>query len=298
MKIDTFQDMRVFVQIARSGNFTAASRELELSPSTVSKSVTRLEKKFGVRLFNRSTHSVRLSVEGRLFLQRATKVMDAMHDAENLIEEFSAPSGRIRVYALPAFALAQLAPVLPEFLEIHPEMQVDIQLGTENIDSVSTEIDVVLRFGHLKDTSLVSRKLADSRWILCAAPTYLERRGIPSQPADLSGHNCLGFSLETWDLLWTFGASHNSPKISGNVRSNQAPMLRALALQGLGIIQVADFVVADDIRSGALVQLLSEHSDRSVQPVYALYQPQPIGAQRIRAFVDFLHHKFSRETWL
>lgn len=299
MKMDSFQDIRVFVQIARSGNFTSAGRELELNPSTVSKCVTRLEKKLGARLFNRTTHSVRLSEEGRLFLERASKIIDAMHDAESLIEEFSStPSGRLRVYVLPSFALAQLAPVLPEFLAMYPEIRIDIQIGSENIDGISSDIDVILRYGHIKDTSLISRRLADSRWVLCASRAYLERHGTPRVPRDLLAHNCLGFSLETRDIPWTFGPVLDAPKVSGNIRSNHAPMIRELALRGMGIIRVADFVVADDIRRGALVPLLSDLVDEPVQPLYALYQPQPVGAQRIRAFVEFLHQKFSRQIWL
>lgn len=299
MKMDSFQDIRVFVQIARSGNFTAAGREMDLSPSTVSKCVTRLEKKIGARLFNRTTHSVRLSEEGRIFLSKASKVIDALYDAESLIEEFSSsPSGRLRVYVLPSFAIAQLTPVLPEFLAAYPEIQIDIQIGSENIDGILSDIDVILRYGHIKDTSLISRKLADSRWVICASKGYLDNFGTPRTPEDLLRHNCLGFSLETRDLPWTFGEALDAPKISGNIRSNHAPMLRALALRGVGIIRVADFVVADDIRSGMLVPLLSDFIDEPVQPLYALYQPQPLGAQRIRAFVEFLHQKFSRQTWL
>ncbi|MDI6029405.1 LysR family transcriptional regulator [Corticibacterium sp. UT-5YL-CI-8] len=296
---DSFQDIRVFAQIAKSGSFTAAGRELALNPSTVSKCVSRLEKKFGVRLFNRTTHSVRLSEEGKMLLEKALIVIDAMSDADSLKEGFSStPSGRLRVYALPAFALFQLAPVLPEFLTAYPGMEIDVQLGTENIDSISTDIDVVFRFGQIRDSSLISRKLADSRWVVCAAPSYLERFGYPENPGELSRHNCLGFSLETFRQPWMFRTISGELPIKGSAKSNHAPMLRELALRGVGIIRVADFVVSNDMRDGNLVPLLTDFASEATEPLYALYQPQPKQAQRIRVFIDFLYRKFSHQTWI
>lgn len=221
-----------------------------------------------------------------------------MSDADSLVEGFSsAPSGRLRVYALPAFALLQLAPVLPEFLAAYPGMEIDVQLGTENIDSISTDIDVVLRFGRTRDSSLISRKLADSRWVVCASPTYLARFGHPEHPEELRRHNCLGFSLETFKQPWMFRTISGELKITGSAKSNHAPMLRELALRGVGIIRVADFVVSNDIRSGALVPLLTNYASDATEPLYALYQPQPKQAQRIRVFIEFLCEKFSHQTW-
>lgn len=296
---DRFQEILVFVQIAKSGSFSAAGRALELTPSTISKVVTRLEHKFGARLFNRTTHSVRLSEEGKALFQRASRVIEAMTDAESLIEKFSlAPTGQLRVYALPSFALSQLAPVLPEFLDANPGIRVDIQLGTENIDSVNTDIDIVLRYGRPENSRLVSRKVADSSWVVCASPIYLERRGIPESPADLALHNCLSFSLQTRAVPWSFKSIPEGPGIEGNASSNHAPMLRELALRGVGIIRVADFVVANDIRAGTLIPLLSEFTSKLDEPIFALYQPQPGGSQRVRAFTEFLHRKFSKRPWL
>ncbi len=299
MRNDRFQEILVFVQIAKSGSFSAAGRALDLTPSTVSKVVTRLERKFGARLFNRTTHSVRLSEEGKALFQRASRVIEAMTDAESLIEKFSlAPAGQLRVYALPSFALYQLAPVIPEFLDAHPGLRVDIQLGTENIDSINANIDVVLKYGRPENSRLVSRKVADSSWIVCASPTYLERRGVPLMPQDLMLHNCLSFSLQTMTVPWSFKSVPDGLNIEGNASSNQAPMLRELALRGVGIVRVADFVVANDIRAGTLVPLLTGFASNLDEPIFALYQPQPGGSQRVRAFTEFLHRKFSKRPWL
>jgi len=297
---DRFQELETFVQIARSGSFSAAGRVLDLSPSAVSKLVTRLEKRFGARLFNRTTHSIKLSEEGEALLQRASRVIEAMQDADRLVDQFSeAPSGQLRVYGLPSFALSQLAPIIPEFLLLNPQIRLDLQLGTEKIDAIEGGVDVILRLGHTKDSTLVSRKIADSGWGVCAAPSYLAYRGVPETPQDLAFHNCINFSVRTHTIPWSFDGNTDNEvgRVSGNVTSNQAPMLRELALRGVGIIRVADFVVADDIRAGALVQILPKFTKVASEPIFALYQKQPTQSLRIRTFVDFLCAKFSSSPW-
>lgn len=300
MRFDKFQELEAFVQIAQSGSFSAAGRKLELSPSAMSKLVTRLEKRFGARLFNRTTHSIRLSEEGEALLQRAFRVIEAMQDADRLIDQFSeTPKGQLRVYGLPSFALSQLAPIIPELLLMNPQIRLDVQLGTEKIDTIEGGVDVMLRLGRSSDSTLISRKIADSGWVICAAPSYLAHRGVPQSPRDLSLHNCLNFSVRTHTISWSFYGHDDSDgvRISGNVTSNQAPMLRELALRGVGIIRVADFVVAEDIRSGALVQVLPSFAERASEPIFALYQKQPDQSLRIRTFVDFLCSKFSSSPW-
>lgn len=300
MASDKFQELETFVQIARSGSFSAAGRVLELSPSAISKLVARLEKRFGARLFNRTTHSIKLSEEGEALLQRASRVIEAMEDADRLVDQFSeSPSGQLRVYGLPSFALSQLAPIIPEFLLLNPQIRLDLQLGTEKIDAIEGGVDIILRLGHTKDSTLISRKIADSGWVVCAAPSYLAYRGVPETPQDLAFHNCINFSVRTHTIPWSFDNNSEAEggRISGNVTSNQAPMLRELALRGIGVIRVADFVVADDIRAGALVQLLPKFTKVASEPIFALYQKQPTQSLRIRAFVDFLCAKFSSSPW-
>ncbi|MEW6121930.1 MAG: LysR family transcriptional regulator [Pseudomonadota bacterium] len=299
MATDRFQEIEAFVQIARSGSFSAAGRVLGLTPSAVSKLVTRLEKRFGARLFNRTTHAVRLSHEGEVLLKRAYRVIDAMAETDRLIDTFATvPSGQLRVYSLPSFALSQLAPIIPEFLMLYPQVSLDLQLGTENIDSIEAGVDVVLRFGYAADSTFVSRKIADSGWVVCAAPSYLAARGVPKAPEDLATHNCLNFSLRTRAIVWSF-ESHaiDACPATGNASTNQAPMLRELGLRGVGIIRVADFVASEDIRTGALVQLLPDFTHEPRQPIFAVYQRQPEQSLRIRTFVDFLHQKFSNSPW-
>lgn len=143
----------------------------------------------------------------------------------------------------------------------------DIQLGTENIDSINADIDIVLRYARPESSRLVSRKVADSSWVVCASPIYLERCGIPESPADLALHNCLSFSLRTIAVRWLFKSSPEAFGIEGNASPNHAPMLRELALRGVGIIRVADFVVANDIRSGTLIPLLSEFTSNLDEPI-------------------------------
>ncbi len=233
-------------------------------------------------------------------MQRASRVIEAMEEADRLVDQFSeAPSGQLRVYGLPSFALSQLAPIIPEFLLLNPQIRLDLQLGTEKIDAIEGGVDVLLRLGHTKDSTLISRKIADSGWVVCASPSYLAYRGIPDAPQDLAFHNCINFSVRTHTIPWSFDSHSDTElgRISGNVTSNQAPMLRELALRGVGIIRVADFVVADDIRAGSLVQILPKFTKVASEPIFALYQKQPNQSLRIRTFVDFLCAKFSSSPW-
>ncbi len=294
---DKYNEIEAFAEIAQSKSFSAAARTLKITPSAVSKLVARLEARYGVRLFNRSTHKLRLSSDGELLLRRAQSVVSAMQHAEELADRFAAkPSGRLRVYCLPSFGLSRLGPVLPEFLEEFPDINIDLQMGTESIDPIESDIDVIIRWGHMQDSTLMSRKIGESSWVICGSPTYIEKHGMPEVSADLLDHNCLNFSLKTHEIAWVAKTPQNEERqVGGNASTNLAEMQRKLAISGVGLIRVSDFIVAQDIAEGRLIKVAANDDTVAPRPLFALFQASP--SPRVRAFVDFLHGKFAKSPW-
>ena len=293
--MDKPSEMSVFVEVARRGSFSAAARGLKLSPSAVSKLITRMEERLGSRLFNRTTRKLSLTEGGEQYFGRCTAILDDIEAAEAQLQGFqNEPRGVLRVSCSPGFAWFQLMPLLPHFLSRHPELQVELQMTGEQVDLLSDDIDVAIRLGKLQDSSLVARKLGESRRIVCASPDYLEARGTPTKPADLAGHNCLtistGGDFNEW--LFTRGKRQQRVPVSGNLVSNVAETLLQMAVQGLGIINLAEFIVGRDLQHGRLVPLLQGYASE-VQQIHAVYPHRQHLPAKVRVFVDFLLSRFT-----
>jgi DNA-binding transcriptional LysR family regulator len=297
MNADRYGEILVFTRVVACGGLSAAARTLALSPSAVSKQIARLEKRLGARLLNRSSRSIRLTSEGETFYEGAVRSLSAMEEAENALRSHStSPRGLLRVFGPPAFGYLQLAPLVPEFVERYPDMCVEFQLQNEIVDPVEAGIDVAIRLGRLRDSSLVARRIGGTRWVICAAPAYLRRYGTPRIPSDLMSHNCMSFSVRTHRLDWVFHDNGRRVRIpvKGNAISNQGEMLRQLALEGVGVVRISEFVVAADLAAGRLVSLLADHMDSEEEPIHALYQQQRHLSPRIRVFLDFLQKKLAQ----
>ena len=297
--MDQYAELTVFLRVVEEGSFSAAGRKLELSPSAVSKLISRLEARLNVRLFERIAGSIRLTQEGERFQAAGERVVQAMVDAESAINVADADiSGVVRIHTALTTAKYLIAPKLPLLLDKHPKLRLDFVLGTERGDFVKQGIDVAIHSGRPSELSLVGRPLMLRPWVIAAAPEYLARFGSPERPEDLLSHRCLNFTIRTQWNRWTFHESSGFKTIDipSHIGSNQGELLRTLALLGLGVVRLAHFNIAADLASGALVPLLSQYQERSEEDrFYLLYPSGRSLAPRVRAVVDFLAEQLSTD---
>jgi DNA-binding transcriptional LysR family regulator len=287
-------EMEVFVQAIEDGSFSAAGRRLGLSPSAVSKLVTRIEERLGTRLLVRSTRALQLTPEGEGYLQRARRILAEIDEAERVVAGGAAaqPRGLLRVNAAVGFGTRLLVPLVPDFLRCHPEVRLDLSLSDGIIDLMEERADIAIRTGPLRVSSLTARKIMETPRIIVAAPAYLKAAGTPRNPADLDRHNCLDFNFRRPEGDWPFrdpGTTAIYRKtIAGNVLVNNGVTMRRLCLDGLGLARLSRFDVEADIAAGTLVPVLERFNPGDTVPFHALFASHDYLAARIRAFLDFL----------
>lgn len=285
-------EIEVFVRVVETGSFSAAARELRMTPSAVSKLIGRLEGRLGARLVSRSTRKLQLSPEGSAFYDSGVRILADMAAAEREAAAGAAPRGLLRVNSYVPFGQHRLIPLLPRFLERYPEISVDLVLTDSVIDLMQERADVAIRAGPLNESRLVARKLGQSRTVVVAAPPYLETHGTPQVPADLERHNRMSFGfvrhIDGWPFLDGAGASVIVPTI-GNALVSDGEAMRLMALSGVGIARLARWHVEADIASGRLLPLLEAFNPSDLEPTHAVYvgQGKHLPA-RVRAFLDFL----------
>lgn len=293
-------DMTAFVRAVELGGFSTAARDLGLTPSAVSKLVTRLEDRLGVRLLNRTTRKLALTPEGEAYFHRSQRILSEIVEAENEVASFRAePRGLLRVNVGTAFGLHQLVPALPQFLARHPEMQVELTLTDRVIDLIEEGADVAIRLGALGDSSLVAHRICELERVVCAAPAYLRRHGTPQRPEDLLEHNCLSVdyapSLSRWPFAHEAGVRH--VEVKGNVSANNADALLRLALLGVGVIRLSEVIVGEALRAGELVPLLAGVHHSEPLPLHVVYPQGRHRSPRVAAMVEFLVERFASAPW-
>lgn len=298
--IDHASEMAAFVRVVDSNGFSAAAPALGLSPSAVSKLITRLEARLGVRLLQRTTRALHLTQEGEVFYAAAKRIVGEIETLENQIAgQSSTPSGVLRVTTSLAFSTHQLAPVLSEFLARYPLVQFELLPTDRVIDMVEEGIDIAIRIGRLADTSFMARKIGEDKRLICAAPSYLARHGRPQRPEDLRRHNCLVSRDRTQLNRWPFKIDGQVVEIevSGRVAVTEGETQMQLALQGVGIVRVTRLTLAHAIRDGSLVPLLGEFSAEESVGIHAVYPHRRHLAPKVPAFVNFLIEKFTPPPW-
>ncbi len=284
-------EMEVFVQVVERGGFSSAARSVRMTPSAVSKLVARLEARLGTRLINRSTRVFKLTSEGCVFFERATRILADIEDAERIASAGEVPSGRLRLSTSASYATHVLAGTLPEFLERYPAITVDIVQSDLVVDLLEERVDVAVRAGPLKSSSLVARRLGDTAMTIVAAPSYVDRRGLPRTIEELERHDRLGLgytrSMDGWPLI-SAGATIFAP-VAARVQANDGEALRQLVLAGNGIARLANFTIRDDLRVGRLVPVLDEYNPGDREEFHAIHigQGGPLPS-RVRALLDFL----------
>lgn len=285
-------EMEVFVQAAELRSFSAAGRKLGLSPSAVSKLVTRIENRLGTRLLVRSTRLLQPTPEGEVYLARARRILEEIAETERVVAGGAAPRGRLRASCSVGFGVRYVVPLVPDFLARYPGVELDLSLTDGVIDLIEERADVAIRSGPLRDSALKARKILDSRRVVVAAPSYLARHGTPTTPDDLEGHNCLLFnfrrSIEGWPFRDRVGGREQVKAVVGTLRANNGPTLRRLCLEGVGLARLGQFHVQPDIDAGALVPVLEDFNPEDIELIHAVFAGHEHLAARIRAFVDFL----------
>ncbi|MBL6616254.1 MAG: LysR family transcriptional regulator [Reyranella sp.] len=298
--IDHASEMAAFVRVVDSHGFSAAAPLLGLTPSAVSKLVTRLETRLGVRLLQRTTRALNLTQEGEVFYAAAKRIVGEIETLENQVAgQSGTPSGTLRVTTSLAFATHQLAPVLSEFLARHPLVKLELLPTDRVIDMVEEGIDVALRIGRLADTSFMARKIGEDKRLICAAPSYLARHGTPRRPEDLARHNCIVSRDHPYLNRWSFKVDGRPLEIDvhGRVAVSEGEAQMQLALQGVGIVRVTRLTLTQAIRNGSLVPLLSEFSAEEPLAIHAVYPHRRHLAPKVPAFVNFLIEKFTPPPW-
>ena len=292
--------MTAFVRAVETGGFSAAARDLGLSPSALSKLVTRLEDRLGARLLHRTTRRLQLTAEGEAFYARARPILAAMAEAEAEVTEAGVSArGLLRLHCGSAFGMHQLAPGIPRFQERHPEVEIDITISDQPLGAMESGVDLAIRIGPLDESSMVARRICNLERVICASPAYLLRHGTPRTPDDLQQHNCLSITSLPALRRWPFDTDDGIRvvHVGGNVAANNAETVLQLAVAGVGITRLTDVVVSDAIRSGALVPILTDWHHVEPVPLYATYPSGRNLSPKVRAMVDFLVEEFGRAPW-
>ena len=294
--MDRASEMGVFIRVVDEGGFSAAARALRLTPSAVSKQITRLEDRLGVRLLTRTTRQLHLTEEGSQFYERSVRILADIEEAETAVSQVDArPRGTLRISCGVSFGKYQISPLLSEFLERYPDLSVEVSTSDSLVDLVEEGIDVAVRFSPLPDSSMVARFLANSRRAIVASPAYLERHGEPAHPRDLERHNCLSFSRQTHLNDWIFAGPDGEIPIQakGNFMANNGETIFEMALAGLGVARLARWLVEPEVRAGNLRMILQDYYRDVTVPIHAVYPTRRHLSPKVRAFVDYLVEKFT-----
>ena len=296
---DALNEMSVFARVVATGSLSAAARELGLSPAMVSRRLAGLEGRLGVRLLNRTTRSLHLTDEGASYYEACTRVLAEIAEADAAVSAGrQEPRGALRV-ALPAsFGNQYVAPLVPQFAERYPQVQLALSLSDRNVNLVEEGFDLAIRIANLADSSLAARKLAPNRRVVCATPAYLARHGVPRTPQDLAQHNCLlaGDFASTWEYKGPDGKP-GSVRITGRYVCDNWEVLREWALAGLGVALKSTWDVRRHLEDGSLVTLLPGYAFHTDVAIWAVYPHRRHLPAKTRAFIDFLANSFGPEPY-
>lgn len=290
--------IELFCLAAELSSFTAAAVAAGVTPAAVSRSVSRLEERLGVRLFVRTTRQIRLTDEGRIYFDETRQALAQLVDAERQISgQHATPAGRLRISLPTPYAHYRVLPVLPEFRERYPEVDIDVHISNRNVDFADDTYDLSVRGRAPDDSTLIARKLEDAEMVVVATPAYLKRHGTPKSLDDLLAHECIQFERPSSGrrIPWTFRQDGEDIDVvtTGSIATSEDALGGAtLARAGAGLFQTYRFVVEQDLREGTLVQVLQAYGG-STRPFVLLYPHARHVSRRVRTFVDFLVDKFS-----
>lgn len=297
--MDRFREIKAFLAVADGGSFVAAADALHVSKAAVSRGVRDLEARLGARLIQRTTRRLSLTEAGRDYADRCRQIMAALAEADGAASTVTGqPVGLLRVNAPVSFGILHLAPLWGEFLARHPAIELDLTLSDQQVNLVDEGFDLAIRITHPSDSTLVHRRLATTRILLCAAPAYLAAHGAPATPGALVRHAIVGYSYAAGGDVWRFTTPNGPVDVTTRprVRTNNGETCRAITLAGGGITRQPDFLVGEDLAAGRLVEVLPELANPPVG-VYAVFPSRQHLSVKVRSLVDFLAERFAQPPW-
>lgn len=296
--MDALFGMQLFQRVVRAGSFSAAGRQVGLSPASVFRHMNALEDRLGARLLNRTSRKLSLTEAGGLYHKRLERILADMQEADAQVAELEmAPRGTLRVHCRVSLGAQYLAPALPELLAHYPDLRVDLRLADRNVDLVEENIDVAILVGRLRDSALIQRKLASSPRILCASPTYLAEHPAPAQPQDLSAHNCLAYRTGSPRPIWRFLRDRRVLElpVQGNLLADNAEVVRLAAVAGLGVALLPNWSIGPDLAAGRLRRILPDYEATPLgfdNGIYAVMQRSRHRSVKVALFIEFLVRLF------
>lgn len=307
--METIEQLHLFLAVIRSGTFSAAARELNLAPSSVSRQVSDLEESLQIQLFTRTTRQLTLTDSGRLYQAHATRILADIEQARQALKDLDGePRGTLSLSAPIAFGRQQVAPILMGFLDAYPEINIEFGLTDRIVDLVQEGIDAGIRLGSLPDSSLVARRIGSMRRIVCASPAYLAEHGTPQTPDDLKQHHCLSFRLGDSGSLWRPSADvwrfygdegAQDIAVTGPLKTTSGDVLVQGACAGKGLILIVDWLAKQQLADGSLVPVLQDYpvaAPSADEGVYIVYPSSRFVSSRLRVFVDYMVANFASTT--
>ncbi|MDD5276841.1 MAG: LysR family transcriptional regulator [Methylovulum sp.] len=288
--MDKLTSMNVFVRVAKAGSFAGGARELDISRAMATKHIMQLESSLGTRLFNRTTRSLSLTDVGASYLERCQQVLLDVEEMEAAVTHLQTePRGLLKISAPPVIGASHITRAVAAFLKIYPDLTVDLILQSNHGDLIDEGIDIAICLGALDDTSMVARRLASSSMVVCGSPDYLARYGIPETPEDLLTHSCLVNWASSPRNKWQFKGptGHTVVNVSGRMQANVADAIRIAAIDGLGLVMLASYVVSRDIEKGKLKVVLENYTLPPLD-INAVYPHRKYLSAKVRRFLDFL----------
>lgn len=290
----TFEELNAFISIVESGSIAAAAEHLGQTNSGISRALQRLETKLNVTLLERTTRKIKLTQEGESFLVKARKILNDLNEAEeSLLKSDSDTSGLIRVDSATPFVLHVIVPLIAEFCDLYPNIQIELNSNDQIIDLLEHKTDVAFRFGALSDSSLHAKPICQSRLYIVASPDYLVQHGIPTEPEQLEQHQTIGFSKVSHLNTWPIKRDGTALTIQPKLKASNGETVRHLALQGLGISCLSAFMIHQDLKDQRLVALFEDQIEYDYQRIHAVYYQQEHIPKRLRLFIEFLASKLS-----
>ncbi|PLY00861.1 MAG: LysR family transcriptional regulator [Desulfuromonas sp.] len=295
--MDQLTAMKLFARVVDTGSFSAVAREMNMGQPAVSKQISALEQKLGVRLLNRSSRQLVLTEAGSAYYERCHGILADLEEAETTVTSLGGtPRGRLRVNMSVAFGRLHIAPFMPEFLERYPEISIDLMMNDRFVDLVAERVDLAIRIGDLEDSSLLARRLGVSPMVVVGAPSYFEKYGFPEHPEDLKEHNCLTYTFLRSGNNWRFkkGKEEISVPVRGNCQSDNTDGIRDIMIAGTGLALVPAWLVRCELAHGELVTVLNDFLPWE-SPIHAVYPESKYVPLKVRCFIDFLAEKFAED---